>query len=112
MAGKWFGTVVDWAAVAAFIGPLVAAMCGIAGLYAYMSKQREKRVNQQIVDVTGKLEANQTLLQQRIDQVESAIAANSRQLERQNDTILTAIQSIARIEGRLSGSIPPSGPPT
>lgn len=93
---------INWIAVAAFIGPLVAALGLVATWYAYLSRQREKRVNIQITQVTGKFEANQVLLQARIDQVEVAIQLNAHQLEKQNDTLLTALQAIARIEGRLA----------
>lgn len=95
---------VNWAVVAAFIGPLVTVIVAASGFFAYQNRQREKRVAEQIGQATSELRSNHALLQVRIDQMELATSANTKQLEKQNDTLLLAVQAIARIEGRLSGS--------
>lgn len=87
---------VDLASVAAFTGPIILAMVGSVGWFSYVSNKRERYITGEIEKVTGKLDT-------RIQQVETSQAATNRQVERMNDTLTTALQGLARIEGRLSG---------
>lgn len=95
----------DWASVAAFTGPLVAAIGLASGWFAWLGKQREKRTDVQIRSITSKLETNQELMQQRITQVEVAISSQAHHLDKQDEAMMTAMQAIARIEGRLAGPV-------
>lgn len=52
---------VNWSIVTAFIGPLIAAIGLAAAFIAYLNKQREKRISEQIKDATSVLELNQRL---------------------------------------------------
>lgn len=96
---------VNWSIVTAFIGPLIAAIGLAAAFIAYLNKQREKRISEQIKDATSVLELNQRLTQERMQHFEDALAVQVKQNEKQNDALLAMAQSIARIEGRLSGSV-------
>lgn len=96
---------IEWGVVAAFTGPLVAAIGLASGWFAYLGKQREKRVGGQISEVTSKLESNQLLMQERINQVESALQSQARHLDKQDDALMAAMQAVARIEGRLAGPV-------
>lgn len=88
---------IDWVAVGAFIGPLIASIGVVAGWFAYLAKQREKRVNEQISAVTDKLD-------QRIDQLEKSFTLQTAHLDKQDEILSTALQAIARVEGRLAGT--------
>lgn len=96
---------IEWGVVAAFIGPLIAAIGLSAGWFTYLGRRRDERFAAQIAAVTGKLEANQLVMAERIAQVESSLAQQARHLDKQDDALTTAMQAIARIEGRLAGPL-------
>lgn len=96
---------IDWGVVAAFTGPLVGAIGLASGWFAWLGRQREKRTGEQINAITSKLESNQELMQQRITQVETAISSQARHLDKQDEAMMSAMQAIARIEGRLAGPV-------
>lgn len=89
---------VDWAVVAAFLAPLVAAIGLIAGWFAWLGKRRDKRVAEQIQAVTDRLDF-------RISQVEETQRRQSDHLDKQDAALSMAMQGIARIEGRLAGPV-------
>jgi hypothetical protein len=89
---------IDWAVVAAFVGPLVGAIGLAAGWFAWIAKRRDKRVADQIDSVTKALEF-------RITQVEVALSKQSDHLDKQDGALLSAMTAIARIEGRLAGPV-------
>lgn len=97
---------VNWSVVAAFIGPLIGAIGLAAGFFAYLNKVREKRIGEQIAAATASFETNQRLLQEHLNQVDTALITQGKQIEKQNDTLIQAVQAIARIEGRLSATAP------
>lgn len=96
---------IDWNVVAAFCGPLIAVLVALAGFFAWLQRNRDKRVAGQIAEATGKLEANQLLTQQRIDQFERSLAEQAKHLDRQDQALNAAMQAVARIEGRLAGPV-------
>ena len=96
---------INWATVAAYIGPLLVAIGGVAGLFSRQAKQREARIGERISAATASIEAENRLTQQRLAQVETLIEANTRHLDKQDDALLVAMQAIARIEGRLAGPV-------
>ena len=98
---------IEWGAVAAFTGPLIGAIGLVAGWFAWLGKQREKRTGEQINAVTNELRSNQALMQQRIGQMEVALVSQGQHLDRQDTALASALQATARIEGRLMGSPPP-----
>lgn len=89
---------IDWPVVAAFIGPLIAAIGLATGWFAWLGKRREERARVLTREIVSGLEANQLLMQQRIAQVELA-------MEKQSTTLGRAMEAIARIEGRLAGPV-------
>lgn len=96
---------INWAVVAAFTGPLVAAIIGVATWFAWLARKRDARTAVQIREVVAGLEANQLLMQQRISQVEVAMEGQTKHLDRQDLALTSAMQAIARIEGRLAGPL-------
>ena len=96
---------IDWGIVAAFTGPLVGAIGLASGWFAWLGRQREKRTGDQISMVTSQLESSQALMQVRITQVEAALVAQGHHLDKQDEAMMTAMQAIARIEGRLAGPV-------
>lgn len=94
---------VDWATVGAYIGPLIGAMGGIAGWFAYAAKKRDVRVAQQIKDTTAPLVTNQLLMQQQIEIMNKQQLSMAEHLDKQDQTLVTVRETIARIDGRLSG---------
>jgi hypothetical protein len=90
--------VVDWAVVAAYLGPLIAAIAGIAAWFAWLGKRRDERVADQIAAVTTRLDF-------RITQVETQITNLTGHLNKQDDALSQAMQAVARIEGRLAGPV-------
>lgn len=96
---------IDWAVVAAFIGPLITALAAVAGLFAWLGRKRDARVSLQIDGVTGRLEANQSAMQAQIAQVTASQEQQQAHLSRQDEVLSAALQSIARIEGRLAGPL-------
>lgn len=89
-----------WAAVAAFIGPLVAAIAASAGWFAWLERKRKEFIQAMINQALSALEA-------RLLVVERAIADQTRHLDKQDDALGRAMESIARIEGRLMQSASP-----
>ena len=89
---------IDWGNVAAFTGPLIAAIGLIAAWFAWLGKRRDARVADQIAAVTERLDF-------RISQVEVTQAKQSEHLDKQDAALSTAMQGIARIEGRLAGPV-------
>ena len=101
---------IQWGAVAAFTGPLIAAITLVSGWFAWLGKQREKRTGEQISAVTSELRSAQLLMQQRIGQMETALTSQGLHLDRQDNALAAALQATARIEGRLMGpATTPSG---
>jgi uncharacterized YccA/Bax inhibitor family protein len=90
--------VIEWGVVAAFVGPLIGAIGGVAAWFAWLGKRRDSRVATQIHAVTERLDL-------RITQVESTLANQTRHLDKQDEVLNSALQAIARIEGRLSGPV-------
>lgn len=89
---------IQWGVVAAFTGPLIAAIGLAAGYFAWSGKRRDERVAAQIKAVTERLDF-------RVSQVETALDKQSRHLDKQDEALSTAMQAIARIEGRLAGPV-------
>lgn len=89
---------IDWATVAAFCGPLIAAIVGVAAWFAWLGRRRDARVASQIQAVTDRLDF-------RISQVETTLARQQEHLDKQDAALSTAMQGIARIEGRLAGPV-------
>lgn len=89
---------IDWGVVAAFIGPLIAAIGGVAAWFAWLGKRRDKRVGEQIQAVTDRLDF-------RISQVETTLGRQQDHLDKQDAALSMAMQGIARIEGRLAGPV-------
>ena len=96
---------VDWAAVAAYIGPLLVAIGLVAGWFSRVQAQREKRVQEQIAAATSAIAAENRLTQARLTAVETALDVQARHLDKQDDVLSAALQAIARIEGRLAGPV-------
>lgn len=97
---------INWGVVAAFISPLIAALALLGGWFAWLGRQRDKRVADQIASVTDRLEV-------RITQVEATLTQQTAHLERQDAALTTTMQAVARIEGRLFQVIPAViAPPT
>lgn len=96
---------IDWPVVAAFVGPLLTGLGLVAALFAYLGRKRDKKVDEQIKSVTAQLATSQLLMQQQIAQVVASQAAQAAQLNRQDELLSSALQSIARVEGRLSGPL-------
>lgn len=94
---------VNWSVVAAFCGPLIAAIIGVATWYAWIARKRDARVAQQIKDGTAEIAAVTAKLDIRITQVETSLANQTRHLDKQDEILQTALQAVARIEGRLAG---------
>lgn len=89
---------IQWGVVAAFCGPLVAAIVGVAAWFAWIGKRRDQRVKEQIQAVTDRLDF-------RISQVETSLARQQEHLDKQDAALSQAMQGIARIEGRLAGPV-------
>lgn len=96
---------VNWALVAAYIGPLLVAIGLVSAWFQRSAKKRDERVAGQIATVSNDLVTNQKLQQQQIDQMKEALAQQTKHLDQQDQTMAIALQSIARIEGRLAGPI-------
>jgi hypothetical protein len=84
-----------WTEVAAFIGPLIAAMAALGALMAYLGRRREILIRAIVKDAFVALDARLIL-------VETALSNQTRHLEQQDNALAQALQSIARIEGRLA----------
>lgn len=95
----------DVALIAAWIGPIIATMAALGGLYAWLSNRREKTitgmVNDAVTQLDGRLTQVITSLNTRLTVVEEQLAAQTRQLDKQDTALARAVESIARIEGRL-----------
>lgn len=94
---------VNWSVVAAFCGPLIAAIIGVASWFAYIGRKRDVRVAQQIKEGTAEIAAVTTKLDARITQVEVSLVNQTRHLDKQDEALQVALQGVARIEGRLAG---------
>lgn len=86
---------INWGEVAAFTGPLIAAIGLIAGWFAWLGKKRDQRVAEQIKGVTDRLDF-------RITQVEKTLTQTQEHLDRQDTALATQGQAIARIEGSMA----------
>lgn len=86
---------VDWAVVAAFVGPLIGAIGGVGAWFAWLGKRRDQRIGEQIKAVTDRLDF-------RITQVERTLSQTQEHLDRQDVTLANQGQAIARIEGSMA----------
>lgn len=92
---------VDWANVAAFITPLVAAIVAVGGWFAWLDRKRKEFIQTAVNQALATLEI-------RISAMEKSYAILGTHLDRQDTALAQALQSIARIEGRLmQGTNPP-----
>lgn len=96
---------IDWPVVAAFIGPLLGGMGGIAAWFAYLGKKRDARVAQQIKDATTPLITSQMLMEQQMTGMSATQTRILAHLDKQDESLSTAMQGIAEIRGRLSGQV-------
>lgn len=96
---------IDWTVVAAFCGPLIAAIGGVAAWFTWLGHRRDARVADQIKEGTREIAEVTSKLDIRMSQVENSLANQTRHLDKQDEALQTAMQAIARIEGRLAGPV-------
>lgn len=80
----------------AYIGPLIAGMVALGTLFAYLSKRRERLIQEIVNEAVVQLDKRLTL-------VETQLSTAAKHLDNQDTALASALQSIARIEGRLMG---------
>ena len=85
---------IPWAEVAAFIGPLIAAIGLLGGLIAWIMTRTARYVQQQVTQV-------QSVTNERIATLAETLKHQGEILERQQASIANTSVTVARIEGRL-----------
>ena len=96
---------INWGVVAAFCGPLIAAIAGVGAWFTWIGHRRDARVALQIKEGTAEIAAVTSKLDLRMTQVENSLSNQARHLDKQDEALQVAMQAIARIEGRLAGPI-------
>lgn len=94
---------IDWTVVAAFCGPLIAAIVAVGAWFTWIGRRRDARVAQQIKEGTAEIVQTTAQLTMRMAVVENGLATQGAHLSKQDETLQTLMQSLARIEGRLAG---------
>lgn len=89
---------VRWQEVAAFIGPLIAAIAVLGGFIGWLMTRMSKFVRDSIANV-------QAITNERIKTLTEELAAQNRILERLQVEQQSTAVAVARIEGSLSSSL-------
>jgi uncharacterized membrane protein YccC len=93
---------VEWTVVAAFVGPLIAAMGLLGAWFAWIGKRREQLIR-------GIVQQSFEALNSRLTIVENTLANQNKQLDKQDTALAQAMTAVARIEGRLMADGPGPG---
>jgi len=87
--------------VAAFIGPLIVSIGLVGGFVAWAMARTGRYINAQITSV-------QNVTNERIATLTQQLQVQGKILENQQKELQDTSKSVARIEGRLAGSMPTS----
>lgn len=87
--------------VAAYIGPVVAAIIGLGGLVGWIINRVGKSVNSKFDTLAALGEAQQKARDERMEAILRQLDNQATTLTAQNQQLLATSNSVARIEGRL-----------